>query len=88
MIIDRNIFPPGHAFVLVIKAGGGRPGCHSLNLMLLLCHHLQAFYGFLLPMWGYSSNGGHQRPGGWVCSFQRSVIQSYWDQMQIENSIL
>lgn len=64
MIIDLKLLAPRHAFVLVIKAGKGRLLCHSLNLLLLLCHHVQAFYGFLLPLPCYSSIGGHQRPGG------------------------
>lgn len=64
MIIDHNILAPRHAFVLVIMAGKGCLLCHSLNLLLLLCHHAQAFYGFLLPLPCYSSIGGHQRLGG------------------------
>lgn len=65
MIIGLNLLAPRHAFVLIIMAGKGCLVCHSLNLLLLLCHHVQAFYGFLLPLLPcYSSNGGHQRPGG------------------------
>ena len=64
MIIDLNLLAPSHAFVLVIMAGKGCLVRHSLNLLLLLCHHVRAFYGFLLPLPCYSRIGGHQRPGG------------------------
>lgn len=41
MIIDLNLLAPIHAFVLVILAGNGCLLCHSLNLLLLLCHHVR-----------------------------------------------
>lgn len=63
MIIDLSLLAHRHAFVLVIMSGNGCLFCHSLNLLLLLCHHAQAFYSFLLLLPCYSSSGGHQRPG-------------------------
>lgn len=59
MIINLNLLAPRHAFVLVIMAGKGCLVCHSLNLLLLLCHIVQAFYGFLLLLPCYSNSGGH-----------------------------
>lgn len=83
MIIDLNLLAPRHAFVLVIMAEDGCLVGHSLNLLLLLCHHIQAFYGFLLLLPCYSSNGGHRRPGGWVCCFQMTLalIQNHSEKI-------
>jgi len=63
MIIDPGLLAPRHAFVLAIMTGKGFLVCHSLNQLLFVCHHVQAFYSFLLRLPCCSSSGAHQRSG-------------------------
>lgn len=46
MIIDLGLLAPGHAFVLAIMTVKACLVCHSLNQLLLVCHHVQTFIVF------------------------------------------
>lgn len=77
MISEMNMLAPRCAFALVITAPEGCQPCLRLNLRLLLCHHAQVVYGFLLPLPCYSGNGGHGRQGRLTVLFLKRLWQGF-----------